>query len=182
MLVTSDAFVVPLKRFDLAKERLRAAGIDDVTQRARQMASDVLKSCAPRLVIVLSESEEIAAFAIRHGVEVWTSTATTLNEAVQGAYADFSTRFERLIVVHGDLRNPSGLCSFNPEAGVTIVSDHHGTGTNVLVVPTGLDFHFAYGEDSARRHAAEAGRLGLAWRVISDSPWRFDVDEPADLL
>ena len=182
MLVTSDAFVVPLKRFDFAKERLRAAGIDDVTQRARQMASDVLTSCAPRHVIVLSESEDITAFAHGHGVEVWTSSAGNLNDAVQGAYADLSTRFERLIVVHGDLRDPSGLGSFNPDAGVTIVSDHHGTGTNVLVVPTGLDFRFAYGPDSARQHVAEAKRLDLAWRVVTDSPWRFDVDEPADLL
>jgi 2-phospho-L-lactate guanylyltransferase (CobY/MobA/RfbA family) len=32
-----------------------------------------------------------------------------------------------------------------------------------------------------RLHQAEAERLGVLWRVIDDSPWRFDVDDPSDL-
>ena len=180
--MSQDVFVVPIKAFDVAKERLRVAGIADVNQLARSLAAAVIRSCAPRHVIVLSESDEVTGFARENGADVWTSNATTLNEAVQGAYADLSKRFARLIVVHGDLRDPSGLGLFDPGEGITVVCDHHGTGTNVLVVPAGLDFHFAYGEDSSRRHTLEAERLGVEWRVMSDSPWRFDVDEPADLL
>ena len=178
----ADAFIVPLKGFNLAKERLRTAGVEDVSQRARDMAFDVIASCAPRRVIVLSESDDVTTFARHVGAEVWTSSATTLNEAVQGAYADLSRQYDRLIIVHGDLRSPSGLGSFDPDRGVTIVCDHHGTGTNVLAVPTGLDFHFAYGADSAKLHKAQAERLGVEWRFVRDSPWRFDVDEPADFL
>ncbi len=182
ILVTVDTFVVPLKSFDLAKERLRSGGTSDVSALARQLASDVLANCSPRHVIVLSESTDITAFAIEHGAEVLTSNAKNLNEAAQGAYGKLSVRFERLILVHGDLRSPRGLGSFEPDEGITIVCDHHGTGTNILVVPTGLDFHFNYGEDSARLHTMEAERLGVEWRMVTDSPWRFDVDEPADLL
>jgi 2-phospho-L-lactate guanylyltransferase len=83
--------------------------------------------------------------------------------------------------VHGDLRSPEGLGSFNPVEGITIVTDHHGRGTNVLALPTGLDFHFAYGSDSAQLHVLEAQRLGIDVTLIKDSPWRFDVDEPSDL-
>jgi 2-phospho-L-lactate guanylyltransferase len=179
--VSNDAFVVPLKQFDLAKERLRAGGTNDVTTLARDLALDVLRSCAPRHVIVVSESEAISRFAEEHGADVWQSSATSLNEAVQGAYEGLRERFERLLIVHGDLRSPNGLGSFDPPAGITIVTDHHERGTNVLALPTGLDFHFAYGIDSAALHVREAERLGIEVTLIKDSPWRFDVDEPSDL-
>ena len=177
----NDAFLLPLRAFDLAKERLRAGGTDKVTQLAHAMALDVLQSCAPRRVVVLSESDAITRFATERGAEVYESSSTSLNEAVQGAYEALGSRFERLIIVHGDLRTPIGLGLFNPDPGVTIVTDHHGRGTNVLALPTGEDFHFAYGADSARRHEEEALRLGLVLHVVTDSPWRFDVDEPSDL-
>ena len=179
--MTNDAFVVPLKQFDLAKERLRAGGTNDVSALARNLAAEVIRSCAPRHVIVVSESAAISLFAQEHDAEVWHSHATTLNEAVQGAYEGLSERFERLLIVHGDLRSPAGLGTFNPPQGVTIVTDHHHRGTNVLALPTGLDFHFAYGVDSASLHADEARRLDQAVTLITDSPWRFDVDEPSDL-
>lgn len=179
--MTSQVFVVPLKRFDLAKNRLRLGEVDGVTDLARDLATRVVRNCAPQRVIVLSESSEISNFARDLGVEVLESDAANLNEAVQNAYDHLGTRFERLIVVHGDLQNPVGLNEIEPPEGVTIVTDHHGRGTNVLVVPTGIDFHFRYGESSATAHEREATRLGVAWHLITDSPWRFDVDEPADL-
>jgi 2-phospho-L-lactate guanylyltransferase len=178
--MTSDAIVVPLKRFDIAKTRLRrdgATGIDDV---ARELARGVVQSCSPRHVVVLSESDEVSAFAADLGAEVVRSDATSLNDAVQRAYAQLAPRFSRLIIAHGDLRFPSGLGKFTADRGVTIVTDRHGRGTNVLALATGLDFHFAYGTDSALRHTEESARLGLEVSIIKDSPWCFDVDEPQD--
>jgi 2-phospho-L-lactate guanylyltransferase len=180
-LVISDAFVIPLKRFDLAKERLRVNDTGSVTELAQQLATRVIASCAPRTTIVLSESDEISQFATDHGCEVLRSDATNLNDAVQRAYGALRRRFERLIIVHGDLRHPEGLGSFEPGADITIVTDHHGLGTNVMALPTGLDFHFSYGANSASLHRREADRLGIAVETVTDSPWRFDVDEPADL-
>jgi 2-phospho-L-lactate guanylyltransferase len=179
--MTNEAFVVPLKAFDVAKGRLRLAGTEAVNDLAKELAIGVLESCRPRHVIVLSESDEIARFAVDYGAEVFESTATNLNDAVQGAYEALGGRFERLIIVHGDLRSPAGLGGYEPDPGVTIITDHHGRGTNVLCVPTGLGFRFAYGPDSAHLHRLEAQRLGVPWRVVADSPWRFDVDEPEDL-
>jgi 2-phospho-L-lactate guanylyltransferase len=180
-MVMSEAFVVPVKRFDVAKERLRRGGVANVAALARELARSVIEHCAPGHVIVLSESSDVTRFARELGVEALESTAASLNEAVQSAYERLGERFERLIVVHGDLRDPAGLGAFHPDVGVTIVTDHLSRGTNVLVVPTKRGFGFHYGDDSATQHRAEAQRLGLEWRLITDSPWRFDVDEPEDV-
>jgi 2-phospho-L-lactate guanylyltransferase len=179
--VSTVAFVIPLKRFDLAKERLRASKITSVTELAQHLATRVIASCAPRPTIVLSESDEISEFALAHGCEVLRSDATDLNEAVQRAYGALQSRFDRLVIVHGDLRDPEGLNSFEPDEGITIVTDHHGKGTNVLALPTGLDFHFFYGANSASLHRDEAERLGCPVATVTNSPWRFDVDEADDL-
>lgn len=179
--MTRDAIVVPLKQFGLAKDRLRQAGTIDVTGLAEELATGVVRSSAPRHVVVLSECDEISAFAQAHGAETWRSDAKDLNEAVQGAYAALAERFDRIIIVHGDLARPQGLGQFQPGPGITIVADRHAKGTNVLALPTGLDFRFAYGPDSLRQHQAQAERLSVAWRVVRDSPWRYDIDDPSDL-
>jgi 2-phospho-L-lactate/phosphoenolpyruvate guanylyltransferase len=48
-------------------------------------------------------------------------------------------------------------------------------------VPVDVPFRFAYGPGSFRRHAAEARRLGLGFRVVRDADLAFDVDVPDDL-
>jgi 2-phospho-L-lactate guanylyltransferase len=177
----TEAIVVPLKRFDRAKERLRRDAELDVTTLAEDLARGVLSSSRPRTVIVVSEDPDVTRFATSHGAEVWLSSASNLNEAVQGAYDGLVERFDQLIVVHGDLRFPKGLGTFDTLPGITFFADHHGAGTNVMVIPTGLDFHFAYGAESLQRHIEEAERLNVNYRVVTTSPWRFDVDEPSDL-
>ena len=177
----TEAIVVPLKRFDRAKERLRRNPDLDVATIAEDLARGVLSSSQPRTVIVVSEDPDVTRFAVSQGAEVWSSIAANLNDAVQGAYKGLSDRFDRLIIVHGDLLYPEGLGTFVPLPGITFFADHHGSGTNVLAIPTRLDFHFAYGTNSLRRHVDEAERLNVTYRVVTTSPWRFDVDEPSDL-
>jgi 2-phospho-L-lactate guanylyltransferase len=179
--VIPDAFLVPLKAFDRAKERLRADPALDVPALAASLAAGVIAACAPVDVVVVTESPAVADFARDRGAQVWCSDARDLNEALQGAYEGLSTRWARLCVVHGDLLRPQGLGDFDPADGVTLITDHHGTGTNVLALPGGTDFHFAYGPDSARSHESEARRLGLEVHVITSGPWCLDVDRPEDL-
>ena len=173
---------MPLKRFALAKTRLREGGTLEVTALARDLATSVIEHSAPHHIIVASESLEISDFARSLGVEVFESRARDLNEAVQRVYEAIGERFEQLIIVHGDLKDPRGLGSFQPDAGVTIVTDHHRSGTNVLALPTRQPFRFSYGIDSRQRHELEARRLGLLCQVIENSPWAFDVDDPSDLI
>jgi 2-phospho-L-lactate guanylyltransferase (CobY/MobA/RfbA family) len=179
--MTNDAILVPLKRFDIAKDRLRRAGALNVSGVARQLALGVVAACHPRKVIILSESSEISKFAKECGEESFESDAASLSDAVQRAYEALGHRFDWLFIVHGDLREPQGLGSYEPVDGITIVTDHHGTGTNVLILPTGLAFRFGYGPNSAEYHQREAKRLGVTSRLVTDSPWRFDVDEIDDL-
>lgn len=177
----SEAIIVPLKRFDLAKVRLRNGTGLNVAALAEELARGVILHSQPRHVIVLSEHSDVSLFATSLGAEAWVSGAANLNEAVQLAYEGLGDRFSRLIIVHGDLRHPEGLGNFVPDSGITLVSDHHGEGTNVLVLPTRLGFQFAYGPGSLALHVQEAKRLGVDYRIVTDSPWRFDVDEPSDL-
>lgn len=179
--MTDFAILIPLKDFSLAKERLRVAGIRDAGELAKNLALGVIVASAPRTVIVVAESDEVSSFARENDVEVFRSNATGLNEAASLAYKALGSRFAQLMFVHGDLARPHGLGTFEPEPGVTIVTDRHGRGTNVLVVPTELDFQFFYGTDSRTKHEGEAERLAQPWRVIASSPWSLDIDEPGDL-
>jgi 2-phospho-L-lactate guanylyltransferase (CobY/MobA/RfbA family) len=155
--------------------------VDDVTNLARELATGVLRACDPRPVYVVTESDDVERFANDLGAKVLRPTSSTLNDAVTFAYHSLAGQYERVMIVHGDLKDPAGLGAYEPSAGVTIFTDHFGAGTNVLVVPTGYDFHFSYGPSSKSNHVREADRLGLTVRVIEQSPWRFDVDEPSDL-
>jgi len=61
-----------------------------------------------------------------------------------------------------------------------VVTDHHGTGTNVLVVPADAPFTFAFGPDSRARHVAEAHRLRLVVDSVRHHELSHDVDDAAD--
>jgi 2-phospho-L-lactate guanylyltransferase len=173
--------LVPIKQFRAAKSRLREVlGDEEVETLARQLADNVLRATRSRQTMVICDGDDVEAFAVEHGVGVVRTSANTLNGAVSEAYRQL-VDIDHVIIVHADLRDPSGLGDYSPAPGVTIVTDHHRTGTNVLALPARVDFHFAYGEDSAQRHRDEAERLGLVCTVITDSPWGFDVDEPSDL-
>jgi 2-phospho-L-lactate guanylyltransferase len=175
------AIVIPLKDFEIAKKRLRIAGITDVGERVRELARGVIAASQPRHVIVVTEAPDVAAFAYQNGAEPHLSGARDLNEAVQLAYRTLEHRFDCVLIAHGDLASPEGLGAFAPGRGITIVTDRQERGTNVLALPTGLDFHFSYGPDSKDAHVAEAKRLGVECRIVTKSPWADDIDEPADL-
>lgn len=180
-LMSTLAIVVPLKSFAVAKERLRLSGVIDTPRVARALAEGVVRASGPRDVFVVTESDDVADFALTLRARVLRSPEAGLNEAVTFAYEQLSPRYDRIMVAHGDLRDPAGLGTFEPTAGVTIVCDHRGEGTNVLVVPAGLPFNFHFGPTSRQRHREECVRLELPFSEILTSPWRFDVDERIDL-
>jgi 2-phospho-L-lactate guanylyltransferase len=173
--------LVPLKNFSDAKSRLREILSEhDVETLTRELARAVLEAVKPYETLVVCDDDDVAAFATHCGARVFRATARSLNGAVSEAYRSLA-HYDQALIVHADLRSPQGLGSFRPGPGITIVTDHHGTGTNVLSLPTGVDFQFSYGQDSAKLHQREAVRLGITCEVTVNSPWRFDVDEPDDL-
>jgi 2-phospho-L-lactate guanylyltransferase len=64
---------------------------------------------------------------------------------------------------------------------IVIVPDSELDGTNVLVLPTNIDFEFSYGPGSYTRHLKSATMLEAEVLVVADSPFSFDIDDPDDL-
>jgi 2-phospho-L-lactate guanylyltransferase len=182
---SSAAVLVPVKAFAAAKARLAPA----VDQRlrsdlARTMAERVVAAAAPLPVWVVCDDAEVAAWAIGRGAGVCWRRADGLNAAVTAGVAFLAADgVGRVVVAHADLPRAVELAPLADATSgeVLIVPDRHGDGSNVVSVPTGRGFRFAYGPGSFRAHAAEAARLGLALRVVDDPDLAWDVDGPDDL-
>ena len=138
--------VLPVKRFDAAKQRL-AAGIDDERRRAlaAAMIADVLEAVGEartieRTICVTGDpiAEEIAAAA---GAEVVPdpSDAGHVEAALAGIARAEAAGASCVVLLPGDCplldpRELDRLLTGLPERYVGIVPDRHGTGTNALVL------------------------------------------------
>jgi 2-phospho-L-lactate/phosphoenolpyruvate guanylyltransferase len=179
-----DAVLVPVKRFSEAKLRLAPAlSPARRAELARTMAERVIRSAGALPVAVVCDDREVAAWARTLGALVIWEPGRGLNGAVQEGVARLAAAGVELVVVAaGDLPLVSDLGWVTEHRGITIVPDRRHDGTNVIAVPTRPVFTFAYGPGSYTRHLAEAEQLGVAVRVIHDSPLAWDVDFPADLV
>ncbi|MEM7339204.1 MAG: 2-phospho-L-lactate guanylyltransferase [Actinomycetota bacterium] len=177
------AVVVPIKSFVEAKGRLSASlSPGERADLARDMAAGVIRAAAPLPVWVVCHDHDVARWAMGEGARVMWLSRPGLNSAVSAADRFLHrTGVTRIVVAHGDLPLARELEWVADGAGVTIVPDRRGEGTNVLALPTGAGFVFGYGEGSAARHRAEAERLGLAVRIVTDADLGWDVDTPEDL-
>jgi 2-phospho-L-lactate guanylyltransferase len=179
-----SAVLIPVKSFRAAKRRLAAAL--DAAERAalaRAMATRVVLAAAPLPVAVVCDDDEVAQWATEQGATVVWRPGTGLNAAVhEGVRYLRDAGHDEIVIAHADLPQAVDLrvvCGF---AGVTIVPDRRGDGTNVLCLPASLGFEFHYGAGSFARHRAEAARLGADIRVLHDDALGWDVDLPDDLV
>ncbi|MEZ5232594.1 MAG: 2-phospho-L-lactate guanylyltransferase [Acidimicrobiales bacterium] len=177
------AVLVPVKSFTAAKARLAPALT--AAQRAalaRRMAGAVVAAAAPLPCFVVCDDDDVATWATAAGAGVLWCPGRGLNQAVGDGVAALADRgFARVVVAHSDLPLARGFARVVGFGGVTVVPDRRDDGTNVLAVPTRAGFGFAYGVGSFRRHAAEARRLALGFRVVRDPLLGFDIDLPGDL-
>ncbi len=175
------AFLVPLKSFDAAKERLGdELDTEDRADLMQGLAAGVLAAAGGHRCWVVCDDRRVAQFALAHGAEViWRGGG--LNNAVQLAVEQLSREgFSRVIVCHGDLATPSSFKEFDPtDDRLVIAGDRRGDGSNVVSVPTDVDFTFAYGPGSFHRHLEEARRCGLDVGTVDTL--QLDVDTPEDL-
>ena len=180
---TSAAVVVPVKAFTSAKVRL--AGALDPSERAdlaRRMGEVVLAAANPLPAVVVCDDDEVRAWAQRAGARVVWCPGRGLNGAVaDGVAALRADGVAMAVVAHADLPLATRLDWVAEFPGVTLVPDRRLDGTNVLAVPTGAGFRFAYGAGSFARHRAEAQARGLPARIVRDDRLAWDVDLPADL-
>jgi len=175
--------VVPIKAFSHAKMRLAPVlGPEQRAALARKMAEHVLAAAAPLPVVVVCDDEEVAAWAQRRGARPLLEPGLGLNGAINAAVAQLCTEgCGRLVVAHADLPLASDLPRLAEIKGIALVPDRREDGTNVISLPAGCGFRFAYGPGSFARHQKEAVRTGLPWRVIHDPGLAWDVDFPSDM-
>lgn len=185
---SATVVLVPVKSFELAKGRLsKRLDAGQRSRLARSLAAGVVAAARPLPTYVVCDNDTVAEWAVTTGAGVLRVVARGLNPAMAdavGQAADYGYR--RAIVSHADLPLAHDLTYLDQppfDQGVVVVSDRHGTGTNVMALPLQLDppFVFRYGQGSAQRHRAEAERLGLALQMVDDERLAWDLDTPDDL-
>ena len=187
------AAVLPVKSFGHAKQRLDATiGHPDRSELVAAMLGDVLaamNAVADRADLIVVTAEQRAAEAARAAaahvvddpVERGQSAA-----AARGVRAAIARGAHRVLLVPGDcpMLEPGELGRLLdgfPDAGLVIVPDRHGSGTNALLIapPNAIDPSF--GPGSFARHAALGAAAGLAVRVAHAPSLELDVDTASDL-
>jgi 2-phospho-L-lactate guanylyltransferase len=178
-----EVVLIPVKAFGQAKRRLGGSMTDEGRQQlVRSMAGNVVAAASPLPVAVVCDDPEVAEWATALGATVMWEPGQGLNGAVGAGVEQLAAAgVDRVIVAHGDLPRARDLGALAPFAGVTLVPDRKDDGTNVLRLPVGCGFRFAYGPGSFRAHRAEAWRLGLPVRILRIPALAYDVDWPADV-
>jgi 2-phospho-L-lactate guanylyltransferase len=186
--------VLPVKRFDAAKQRL-AAGIDADRRRelAGAMVADVIEAIGgaraiERLIVVTGDplAQELAAEA---GAEVVPDPEDAgHSEAAQAGIARAEVEgAERVVLLAGDCplldpRELDRLLTGTPSRYVGIVPDRHGTGTNALLLSPPDAIAPAFGEGSRQRHVEAARAAGIPFSIEDLPSIELDLDTPADVI
>lgn len=174
--------LVPIKSFATAKNRL--SPVLDTRERAdlaRELARRVVRAAHELPVVIVCGDDDVAAWAAEVGASVAWQSGPGLNRAVSGGLEALARDYDEVIVAHADLPRARDLRVVRGFDGVTLVPDRHRDGTNVICLPAGCEFRFAYGPGSFERHCAEVARIGHELRVLDDDALAWDIDTPDDL-
>lgn len=183
--MTGVGVVIPVRSFALGKARLAAqldsAGRSDLALR---LADRAAAAAGELPAVVVSSAADVRDWAHARGLDVIDDPGSLDEAAAAGRGWVEARGCARAVIVHADLplaRTLAPLAHDRARPIVAAVPCHRDDGTNVLSVPVEAPFRFAYGPGSFRKHAAEARRLGLGFRVVRDADLAFDVDVPDDL-
>lgn len=177
--------VIPVRAFALGKARL-AAELDDAARGslARRLADRVAAAAGELPAVVVSNAPDVRDWAGARGLDVIDDPGSLDGAAAAGREWVATHGCARAVIAHADLPRARTVAPVARDGRLPVVAAvpcHRDDGTTVLSVPVDAPFRFAYGPGSFRRHAAEARRLGLGFRVIRDADLAFDVDVPEDL-
>jgi 2-phospho-L-lactate guanylyltransferase len=187
------AAVLPIKTFSRAKHRLsEAVEVPDRRALAEAMAGDVLDALplVPGLdrVIAVTAEPRAADAARAAGAEVVhdPEEAGQSAAALRGIEAALAAGAERALLVPGDCPaldplEVGALLARQGRAGVVIVPDRHGAGTNALLLSPPDVIEPSFGPGSFARHAARAHAAGTVVRVAEVRSLGLDVDTADDL-
>ena len=177
------AVLIPLRSLHEGKMRLSSRYDADVRARLIEtMAHTVVMAAQDLDVLVVYDSPEVEPWARERGALTLRPDEPGLNRAVSAGRDHLKALgYARLVVAHADLPHAVDLRVADAGIGISIVPDRHSDGTNVMSLPTTIDFAFAYGPGSFRSHLAIARRLGIEPLIIDDPQLKLDVDHPDDV-
>jgi len=188
--------ILPVKRFDTAKQRLRARlGEPERRELAEAMVADVLAALArtsalAEVIVVTAEPRAVALAAAAGAQVVPDQSERGQSEAAQqGLRRARDDGHDEALLVPGDCPavSPGELDDLLERARsrdhplVVIVPDRHGTGTNALFLRPPEAIEPAFGPGSYERHLERATRAGVAWEVARPPALLLDVDTADDL-
>lgn len=177
------AVIIPVKSFTVAKGRLSDT-LSPVEREnlARDCATNVVRAASPLPAYVVCSDPSVAAWARDNGAEVVHCGSPGLDNAVAaGRQRAQDDGFDHVVVAHADLPLARSLDHVAVEGAVSIVTDRHNDGTNVLAFPVASAFTTAYGPDSCSNHVHLARSAGLQCVMIDDADLALDLDTADDL-
>jgi 2-phospho-L-lactate guanylyltransferase len=189
----ATAAILPVKRFDQAKQRLgEALGASTRAALAAAMFADVLaqirRAAALNAILVVSGEPGVQKLAGEAGatlIDDPTEKGQSL-AALAGLARAAAKGFERALLVPGDcpLVDPAEidlLLRGSTGQDVVIVPDRHDTGTNALLLDPSGPFEPKFGPGSLARHVEQAQVRKLEHVVTTVPSLGLDVDTGDDL-
>jgi 2-phospho-L-lactate/phosphoenolpyruvate guanylyltransferase len=191
----STIAVLPVKRFDEAKQRLGET-MRSGTRRAlaEAMLIDVLTALrrakrVDAVVVVTSEHTADALGRAHDAATIRDPAEPGHNPAArEGVWWAIERGARRVLLVPGDCPaldpiEVDDLLLAHPhsEARVTIVPDRHGTGTNALVLCPPDAISPSFGPGSRARHEQLARDAGAECRIAEPPSLALDIDTVEDL-
>jgi 2-phospho-L-lactate guanylyltransferase len=191
---TRIAAVIPVGSLEGAKSRLGEQL--DAEERQDLVAGFLARTVVAALavdrltdVLVVSPDRDVLARAASLGARTLRQRSEGLNAGLRDARADvMAGGADALLVLPIDLPLVTSaeiarvLNALDDQArAVVLVTDRHGTGTNVLALrpPDAIDVAFGPGSRAAHRRAAETSG---ATYIELDGPLTVDLDTPDDLV
>jgi 2-phospho-L-lactate guanylyltransferase len=188
------AALVPVKRLDAAKSRLRETLPGDALPRlARAMLEDLLEAllAVPELdvVAVVTEDSEAARVAEAQGAEALLLSDAGLNPSLTAGAERLAGRgLDALLVVLGDVAGATPadlgalLAAGRPlQSPWAVLAPSADGGTAALLRSPPDAFPNAFGPDSAARHREAAQRAGVPLRELCLPSLRVDLDGAEDV-
>ena len=190
------AAIIPVGSLEVAKSRL--GGALDAEERldlAERFLSRTLEAALATTslddVVVISPDRDVLHRAAELGARTLRQRSIGLNAGLDEGRADVVAGGADAIVVlpidlplltSGAIEAVLGSIAGDDDSPrVVLVTDRHGSGTNVLALrpPDVIDFRFGLGSREA--HAAAATAAGARYIELG-GPLAFDLDTPADLV
>jgi len=185
--------IIPIKPFSHGKSRLaERLSIEQRILLNRNLAENTIHICKSasgiEKTLVVSNGREMHRFAMKCGVEYVEEPPGGINAALDAAVAHAVKQGATcVLILHGDLPSIRKqevemlVQTGNEVNSICIVSDHHKTGTNALLLNPPGCIPFMFGEGSYLKHVTAARYKDIQIHAMNLPSISFDLDTVEDL-